>query len=558
MGTLRFHEYVVRAGRLQGKFSRNTNMNKLLAVLILAVLLFKGVDSVSLTDEDYEMADKLFTFGADAFLKYLDNIIGRGALVVKRRNIMKTGTDMQDLWISVKKMIEKISAEEGAKEHDKFIVATRVFYRLGKLYEEELGQTLNTLVSEDLRVSFSSYQGIFKNETVVDLWKYIELRYLPGAPPIDSDPLGFLAHLLSKMVAQPQVVEVLKVVAEVGNIDIDQLFDDVQKAVRLIREKALEISALERQNEKNEFLITLRTASGILAFYWDNLLEYTESQPFHNKYLAAVRRWKDLRVLKDTEKYHMITNPETGLQAWNWADERFSDLFDNAALEYDRWGNGIFGDERFNQSNWAIMKIATVYPLPLYERLSENGLGMSKVNDFFIDTQGTLTELVGEDILSNLKGVLFEVWDIFSNEILHVSINKKNQIIPNVGFEDPLRHLHKIKATCFDIWDRVLFEINRNINSDGLEQSARHWDEVKSVFIKELTESENLTQEKLDEAQKTFNSVTQMVFDKYVKMIDGLEERITASTKTLSNLMLKTFSATNTVLVNSLALLMSD
>lgn len=49
------------------------------------------------------------------------------------------------------------------------------------------------------------------------------------------------------------------------------------------------------------------------------------------------------------------------------------------------------------------MKMATVYPLPIYERLSENGLGMSEVNHFFIDTEDTLTEIVGEDILSNLK-----------------------------------------------------------------------------------------------------------------------------------------------------------
>ncbi|XP_073677511.1 uncharacterized protein [Garra rufa] len=530
-------------------------MIKSLAVLILAALLFKGIDSVSLTEEDYEMTDKLFTFGAQAFLKYLDNLKD---LVDKGNNIKKTGTAMQDLWISVKKMIEKISAEEGVKGHDKFIVALRIFHRLRELYIEELDRLLDPLIYDNLRVSLGSYKGIFKNETVVDLWKYVESRYLPGAPPIDSDPLGFLAHLLSKMVAQPQVVKVLKVAAEVGKIDIDQLFDEVQKAVHLVREKAMEMSALERQNEKDEFLITLRTASGVLAFYWDELLEYTESQPFHNKYLAAVRRLNELRVLKDTERYHMITSPETGLQAWTWADDRFGDLFDNAALEYDRWGNGIFGDERFNQSSWAIMKMATVYPLPIYEKLSENGLGMPEVNDFFIDTEGTLTELVGEDILSNLKGVLYEMWDIFSNEILHVSINKKNQIIPNVGYEDPLRHLHKIKATCFDIWDRVLSEINRNINNDGLEQSARHWGEVKSIFIKELIDSGKLTQEKLDAAQKTFNSVTQMVFDKYVKIIDGLEERISASTKTLSKLMLKTFSATNTVLVNSLALLLSD
>lgn len=38
----------------------------------------------------------------------------------------------------------------------------------------------------------------------------------------------------------------------------------------------------------------------------------------------------------------------------SWADKRFGDLFDNAALEYDQWGNRIFGDDRFNQSNWLV------------------------------------------------------------------------------------------------------------------------------------------------------------------------------------------------------------
>uniref|UniRef100_A0A8C1REE8 Uncharacterized LOC109066463 n=1 Tax=Cyprinus carpio TaxID=7962 RepID=A0A8C1REE8_CYPCA len=396
-------------------------MNKSLAILIITVLLFKGVDSMILTDEDYEMPDKLFTFGAEAFLKYLDNLKEAAEAVVKENQISKTGTDMQDLWISLKEMMKRI--------------------------------TLCLLI----------------------------------------------------------------IVA----VKCDVQFTDC---------------------------VFHRTASGVLAFYWDKLLEYTESQPFHNKYTYS--NGKNICCLVTTELNSFFL--------CSWADERFSDLFDNAALEYDRRGNGIFGDERFNQSNWAIMKMATVYPLPVFERLSENGLGMSDVNDLFIDTEDTLTELVGEDTLSNLKGVLYEMWNIFSNEILHVSINKKNQITSNVGYEDPLKHLHKIKATCFDIWDRVLSEINRNINNDGLEQSARHWDEVRSFFIKELTDSGNLTQEKLNKAQKSFNSVTQMVFDKYVKMIDGLEERISASTKTLGKLMLKTFSATNTVLVNSLGFLLSD
>ncbi|ROL45759.1 hypothetical protein DPX16_11454 [Anabarilius grahami] len=424
----------------------NSNMYKSLAILILAVLLSKGVESVSLTDEDYEMADKLFTLGAEGVLKYLDNLKKAAEVVVEENKINKTGTDMQDLWISLKEMVERIAAEERVKGQDHFIVSLHIFHRLGSLYGEGLFRLLSAYPRDNYGISreLGVFKGIIKNETLVDLWKYVESRYLPGAPPIYSDPVGFLGHLLSKI---------------------------AQTAIHLVKEKAMEISTLERQTEKDEFLITLRTASEVLAFYWDKLLEYTESQPFHNKYLDAVRKWKELRVLKDTKKYHTITNPETGLQAWTWADERFGNLFDNAALEYDRWGNGIFGDDRFNQSNWAIMKMATVYPLPIYERFSESGLGISEVNDFFIDTDDALNELVGEDILYSLKGVLNELWNIFSNEILHVSINKKNQMTSDVEYEDPLRHL-------------------------------RHWDEVRSIFIKELIDSGKLTQQKLDGAQK--------------------------------------------------------
>ncbi|XDV33607.1 hypothetical protein PO909_003962 [Leuciscus waleckii] len=39
--------------------------------------------------------------------------------------------------------------------------------------------------------------------------------------------------------------------------------------------------------------------------------------------------------------------------------------------------------------------------------------------------------------------MLNELWNIFSNEILHISINKKNQITSDVESEDPLRHLRQ-------------------------------------------------------------------------------------------------------------------
>lgn len=53
--------------------------------------MYSGVDSMILTDEDYEMPDKLFTFGAEAFLKYLDNLKEVAEAVVKENQISKTG-----------------------------------------------------------------------------------------------------------------------------------------------------------------------------------------------------------------------------------------------------------------------------------------------------------------------------------------------------------------------------------------------------------------------------------------------------------------------------------
>lgn len=55
------------------------------------LISYTGVDSVSLTDEDYEMADKLFTMGAEGFLRFLDNLKTAAEMVVEERKINETG-----------------------------------------------------------------------------------------------------------------------------------------------------------------------------------------------------------------------------------------------------------------------------------------------------------------------------------------------------------------------------------------------------------------------------------------------------------------------------------
>ncbi|XP_057211568.1 uncharacterized protein LOC130567469 [Triplophysa rosa] len=333
-------------------------------------------------------------------------------------------------------------------------------------------------------------------------------------------------------------------------IDIDQLYKDAQVAINQVREKAMEISALERQTEKNEFAVSLRTASAVLVFYWDKFVEYTESSPFHDKYMDSVRRWRELKMLRNISKN---CHSEIEHQALNWADHHFGNLF----KEYYRWGDGIFGNERFNQSNWAFFKIASVYHLPVYQKLCDSGFGISEVNSFLKTANGVLTELGGEDFAHKSREMIYELWTVFENEI--ISQTKNLHVTSDVeDIKNPLQHLHTIKEILFDIWDQVLSVINGNIKEDEVQQSLRHWDEVKTIFLKVLTDSGEITQDNLDEAHKTLKNVGRMVLEKYVKMIDGLDTRISASIESLGKVMLQTFAATNNALINTLLFLLSD
>ncbi|XP_051527779.1 uncharacterized protein LOC127425629 [Myxocyprinus asiaticus] len=237
-----------------------------------------GLYSVTLTEKDYEIAEKLFTFEAEVFLKFLDNLKVAAETVVKENEINKTGNEMQDLLMSLKEFIKEIIAEERAKgNQDDLLIAMKIYNSLRLFYGDGLFRLIDTFPDDHLQI----FQGVFKNETIVEIWKEMEPRYFPGAPLIYNDPSGFLSYLLSRMV-EPCMKGILKVASELGKIDIDQLYEDAQMAIHLVIEKAKKISNLERQKEKNDFQITLRTVSGIFAFYWEELLEYTESRIFHD------------------------------------------------------------------------------------------------------------------------------------------------------------------------------------------------------------------------------------------------------------------------------------
>ncbi|KAA0710148.1 hypothetical protein E1301_Tti016685 [Triplophysa tibetana] len=103
------------------------------------------------------------------------------------------------------------------------------------------------------------------------------------------------------------------------------------------------------------------------------------------------------------------------------------------------------------------------------------------------------------DFAVSLREMIYELWTVFENEIL--SRTKNLHTTSEVdNMKNPLTHLHTIKEMFFDIWDQVLSVINGSIKEDEVQESLRHWDEVKAIFLKVLTDSGEITQENLDEA----------------------------------------------------------
>ncbi|XP_065143969.1 uncharacterized protein [Paramisgurnus dabryanus] len=513
-------------------------MKKSLAILALAVLLLNGVRSVRIKDEDLEMADKLFVLGGTAFVKHLGYIQKGAEFALSRKNFNVSGNEMQNLWKSWKELMDRTIAEERDRgNQDDFFIAARLVNKICTIYTEGVYDVIMG-VAESTFEDLGPFGWIFNNETLVELWRDVGSQYFPEAPPFYSDPFGSLSYIFSKIVLTPNMVRNLKVALEVVKIDFDQLYKDAQVAFNLVKEKAMEISALERQTEKNDFAVTLRTASAVLVFYWDKFLEYTESKQFHDQYIDS------LRMLKDTSKNCYA---ETEEQVLSWSDQNFGNLLNNVEQEYYRWGDKIFGNERFNQSNWAFYKIASVYRIPIHEKLCESRLKISEVNKVLGTVYNVLTDLGGEEIMTKSRKILHEIWNHFDDAFL--SKTKKNEIPDVEDTKNPKQPLHTIKEIFFDIWDQVI-DI-KTMKENDVQESLRQWDEVKNIFIKELIDSGKITQKDLDEAQKTLMNVKQMVFEKYVKTIDGLDKRIDSSAEFLGDVMLLIFTATHAALISA-------
>ncbi|KAF4100668.1 uncharacterized protein si:rp71-15k1.1 [Onychostoma macrolepis] len=498
-------------------------MNKILAILSLtAFLCCCGVQSAESYDD---LRRQILNSGTVVFLDFLEKVRNATEKLVRDDQFRKSRISIQGHMKALRELAKPLKNTEDATEsQDNSAISPRRLFTLmaGGTFAATIRQVFDKFFFPYMKI----YRKTLKNETMADIWKEVESYYLPGAPPVYSKPMQFFSHLLAKAVVKSQLVNMLEAgvdtVMEIGKADFNQLHKDGQMVMDQIRQKAFEISILERQKEKNDFLISLRTASGLIVFYWDKVLEHTESPSFHAEYLDSMKQWAELTELKNSsEKYHVLLDPDTRRGFLNWTELNFGKFFEAAAQEYYNRGNAALGLDRFNQSNWAVVKSTVVYSLPVYEKLSEVGFGIAEVNRFLHKVNHITLILEGNDISSNrqtflefcIRGILYVLTPVIKEE---TTKSKDNQLLL------PLR---VIRTVVLELWRSFLqFQ-----NYGNFQQIQSKWNDTKNDIINELLKSNAFTRKQLEEAPKNFVEAIHRTLEKlkqYTDLVDGFDERI--------------------------------
>ncbi|XP_073714590.1 uncharacterized protein [Misgurnus anguillicaudatus] len=501
-------------------------MNKLLAVISLTAFLCYGVQSSDLSER--ELKRQIINSGIAVFIDILEKVKNVTEQIVRENQFKKSRIAVQEHWKDLRQTVKQINDIDKEKEGLQHLKLSLSAGRTSATMTREITEKL-------IRPYINIYDETFKTETMAGIWREVESEYLQGAPPIYDKPLNLLSYLLAKTIVKSGMVDALKggvnIVLEVGKIDLNQLHEEVQLLINQVGEKAAEISTLERQKEKNDFLVSLRTASGLIVFYWDQILEHTESLSFHKKYLDSRKRWVELTQLKNSsEKYHVLISPKTKHDILEWANNTFGKLFEAVALKYYKHGNELFGYDRFNQSNWVFDKIATVYGLPVYEKLTESGFGISKLNRLLNRINHAILIIESRDHLfysshTNLEQLIREI--LFSISFHLEDLKRKGTD------DDILLPVKAIKETVFYIWDNVLFLLKFAFpRYHEPHQSEREWNHMRRIFINELIKSGEFTEEELEEAPMNFLNATRGILEKMMNfgdLAEGFSERIDAS-----------------------------
>ncbi|KAG1948653.1 uncharacterized protein si:rp71-15k1.1 isoform X2 [Pimephales promelas] len=509
---------------------------KVLAVVSLtAFLCCYGVQSAKLSYRD--LREHIRYSGTVVFIDFLDKVRNVTEKIVRDDQFRKSRITVQRLVKSLREFAKPVKNTEnasGSQNKSDLFIKTRFPFMAAGTFASSFKEIFDKMFFPYLNI----YRQSFKNETMVEIWKELESCYFPGAPPIYSKPMEFFSYLLAKAVVRSRLVNMLEagvdIVLDIGKIDLNQIHEEVQIVLDHIRNKAFEISVLERQKEKNDFLISLRTASGLIVFYWDEVLKHTESPSFHAKYLDSMKQWAELIELRNaSEKYHVLLDPDTRHGFLNWTKLHLDKFFDALQLEYYSRGNEALGLDRFNQSNWAIGKSAVVYTLPVYEKLSEVGFGITEINRFLNRVNHIILVLEGGDRSPTYRQTYLE-----SGIRVFLDVPRFLIMLEETNYKDNplLLPLCVIRRAFLEVWPSFLLMNIRNercphrrYDETELQQSVNEWNQEKSVIINELLKSKAFTRKQLEEAPKNFVQASHQIvkrLQQYTFLVDDFEKMI--------------------------------
>uniref|UniRef100_A0A8C1PPI0 Uncharacterized protein n=1 Tax=Cyprinus carpio TaxID=7962 RepID=A0A8C1PPI0_CYPCA len=503
-------------------------MNKVLAVLSLtACLCCCGVQSARLSF--YGLRQQMINSGTVVFLDIVEKVRNTTEKLLRDDQFKKSRISVQGYMKSLREFAKPLNTTESTRgSQDNSVILPQRFFKL------LAGVTFGATIREVFDGFFFPYKKIYhetlKNGTVVDIWNEVESNYLPGAPPIYSKPMQFFSHLLAKAVVKSQLVNMLEAgvdtVMEIGKINFNQLHEDMQMVLDQIRQKAFEISILERQKEKNDFLISLRTASGVIVFYWDKVLEHTESPSFHAKYLDSRKQWAELTELRKPSETHLFLDDAVRRIFWLVIEMYFGEFF--ASQEYHSLGNAALGLDRFNQSNWAVVKSAVIYSLPVYEKLTKLGFGISEINRFLLRLNRIALSLEGEDRPRHWNSPsIVESIPAFILFSLGLAADKEKR---NSKDNQLLLPLRVIRTEFLEFWSIILTSRNYGYwNETECQQIQSKWNHISNIINNELLKSNAFTRKQLEDAPKNFVQAIHRILEKlkqYTDLVDGFDERI--------------------------------
>ncbi|XP_036423116.1 uncharacterized protein LOC118805991 [Colossoma macropomum] len=501
-------------------------MNKLLVFIALTGLLSSGVESFRISEKEYENIDRMLQFGVQVFLNCLDKVKEATEKLVKEDMLRTNRIAIQENWNSFRETANRISVEESGKGvQDDLLVAARTVRRLVLHYKDDIKKTFHSLATEqNVRLYLpvvNMFKGTIERAKVKEIWGTLVANYLPDAPSIESEPLAFLCYLLSTNTMETFIVNALKfgvdAISQLKSVDFDEISEWVRSTSLEILRKFYEIEQTEQEMESDKFLLTVRVASRVLVFYWDRVLNVTDTPELRKQFESIWCHVEDRYLIV----LHDLLTP---LMEWETVKE-FWELHFDFARDFYLIGLGITsnvfyyaGPERCSRTVSVVSKSAVLFIYPIFKTLSEEGV-LCAMEKLYLKAVNTSTALIGHEEVQYFRETSYNKSMEFIKEINRL-VREERQ---NPHFLLP--QVWAIARMSFNKFGALADRINADIDDHTIRSLITNWGNLKIICVKKLLASGALTQDELDEAERMFVNKMFGFLSKFDDFTQGMDQK---------------------------------